>query len=719
MCSVRQWETTVNNKIIAVFVSILVAGCASHPAEKKETERDGGSGAVEVSYLVAMKSEIDPAVNLLLEAGNRDEVAELEQESELTKPGALIMLKSLPQADEQGGFSVSKDTVFSADAEVMVAADGMPLADFVHYIFGEILGTSYVLDPALSGQVDDGSGVTLKIIDKLSKQKLFELTKRVLADRNIAISSVDGVYFIKPSTTISGGSLVVGVGNRFSDIPLTDGKILQLVPLDFGIKIFIPQLLTDLVTAKITPNYQTNVIMIEGDRAQVVRAMELIDIFDIPSAKGRYVGTFPLTYMDPSSAGNMVVDLLKNEGVDAGLNSAKDNVSVSLLPLKGLSSVVVFGTTEAQVNRTAYWLGIVDQPSDTTEAGGDGAVGGKKGYAFFTYKAIYGRAQDVWDGVSGLVGGGASMNAKGADFVETTDSAPNAERLSGGGIQAAVNSRSNTVTFLTTGTQYQTILPLLRRFDVPPRQIMLDLMIAEVTLKDEFKHGVEWAVQRGEVSLTTQGAFGASSFGGMGLTITGSEGPLKANFIGTNNLVKVLSNPTLMVLDGEDASFTVGSSISVIGATTQDPIGGERQTTASTYRDTGLSVTVTPEILSGSLVKMLVSESISNSVPGSAGASSNPDIFTRSLDTTVIASSGQTILLAGLISESNSGGSSGTPGLSKIPLLGNLFKAKSSSTDRSELVMLITPKVLTSTTEWDRVKAEFEAKLKVLGSQEP
>ena len=169
----------------------------------------------------------------------------------------------------------------------------------------------------------------------------------------------------------------------------------------------------------------------------------------------------------------------------------------------------------------------------------------------------------------------------------------------------------------------------------------------------------------------------------------------------------------MMVIEGESASFTVGSSISVVGQTTQDPISGQRQTSSSEYRNTGLEVSVTPEVLSGSMIKMIVSESISNTVPGTSGAGANPDIFTRALETVVMAPSGQTIMLAGLISENASTGGSGTPGLSKIPVLGNLFKARSKVSDRSELIILITPKLLKQPSEWERVRDEFESQLKV------
>ena len=111
---------------------------------------------------------------------------------------------------------------------------------------------------------------------------------------------------------------------------------------------------------------------------------------------------------------------------------------------------------------------------------------------------------------------------------------------------------------------------------------------------------------------------------------------------------------------------------------------------------------------------MEVTMSISNSVPSSSGASGNPDIFSRDIATEVVAESGNTVLLGGLISETSSTGGDGVPGLARLPLIGGLFKADSDSTDRTELIMLVTPKVLDDVNRWDRVKQDFQQSLKFL-----
>jgi general secretion pathway protein D len=382
---------------------------------------------------------------------------------------------------------------------------------------------------------------------------------------------------------------------------------------------------------------------------------------------------------------------------------------ITLVPLKQLGAIAVFASTDILLQRVEYWSTVLDVPGKGSQE------------QYFLYHPTYARAKDLGESVRALLGvGGTSSNSSSGDTENqqlSTGNAPSSDRRAGlntDKIKMVVDERANAMVFYTSGSEYQALLPLLTQLDTLPKQVSLDIMIAEVTLKDEFKFGVEWALSRGEVNVTTQGAFGATTIGGLGLVINGAEGPLTASFLNSNSLVKVLSNPTIVVRDGVKANINVGSDISVVGQTTQDPINGERQTTTAEYRSTGINVDVTPTVNAEGIVVMEVSMSISNSVPSSSGASGNPDIFIRDITTEVVAESGNTILLGGLISESFSSGVAGVPGFSRIPLLGNLFKSDRDSTDRTELIMLVTPKVLDNAKRWDSVKEDFQRSLKFM-----
>ena len=594
--------------------------------------------------------------------------------------------------------SVPLRNELSNDKSIAVFAEKMPLIEFIHYVFGDLIGVNYVLGADVTSQSSNSENtVTLRVANLVSANDVFELSSQLLIERGLRVKASDTSYFIYSERSDEAAPEVVfSVGRDKSLVPETIKTIMQVIPIKFGIKGSIERTLRALVGAKVVPDFEQSAIFVEGSRAQVLRAMELIDLLDTPATRGKYIGLIDLTYMLPADFANETIALLGNEGIKASFRNA-NGMNLVFVPLEKLGAVVVFATNEFLLDRARYWASILDAPSK----------GDSKQY--FVYRPKYSRAIDLSESVGMLTGSSTASEAS------ITGQAPSAARSSAGvvdNIDMVIDERANSLIFYCTGLDYRGILPLLKTLDVMPKQVMLDIVIAEVSLKDEFKYGVEWALQEKEVILTTQGAFGAQNIGGMGLIINGAKGPLTANLLSSSSLVKVLSNPSLMVRDGTDANISIGSEISVVGQTAQDPINGERQTTTSEYRSTGVVVSVSVAVNGAGIVSLKISQSISNSVPGTSGAGGNPDIFTRDVNTEVIARSGQTVMLGGLISENKSLGGSGTPLLSKIPILGSLFKSESGGTDRTELVMLITPKVMDDLSSWEDLLEGFGESLR-------
>ena len=677
----------------------LVAGCASN-----STDGGGDFPASErllgddLSYL-----NEDPNSNAASSVNNSAMVGSDAAQS-LTDEPVNKILKPIQT-------EISVDTqqspiyeLFSTLPSVKVTADKMPLSDFIHYVFGRLLKVNYILDETVEGLSNGESPVTFNISTEISALDLFSSVSDLMADRGLQITYGKELFYIHRTRKDARTVKTIGIGASPSDVPETRGVVLQLVPLRYGIKLNLERRLNDLVRVKITPDRENSALFIEGDRANVLRSLDLIALLDVPASRGRYIGLIQLSYLSAERFTEDVTVLLANEGIDAGVGRPNDK-NVVMVPLPQLGGVVVFASDEVLLDRVRYWAEQIDEP---------GQDGGQEYFVYYPKKA---RASDLGESLRALLTGERSNGEDGRKEQRSTGNAPSAARIEGlssDDVKMVVDERSNVLIFHTAGSEYRALLPLLETLDTLPRQIMLDITIAEVTLQDEFKYGVEWALSRSEVQLTTDGAFGVTDFGGLGLNINGGEGPLVANFINSNSLVKVLSNPTLMVLDGKTASINVGSNISVVGATTQDPLTGQRQTTTSEYRQTGVTISVSPTVSASGIVVMTIDQSISNSVPSSSGSGGNPDIFERSVSTEVVAQSGQTVMLAGLVSENLSRGGSGAPGLSKLPIVGELFKSTSDSRDRTELVMLVTPKVVEDLENWDHIIKQFRAGLSLL-----
>jgi general secretion pathway protein D len=254
---------------------------------------------------------------------------------------------------------------------------------------------------------------------------------------------------------------------------------------------------------------------------------------------------------------------------------------------------------------------------------------------------------------------------------------------------------------------------MIRRLDTPPRQVLLEATIAEVLLTDEFAMGVEFALESGDVSLGTTGGLGLPEGGGF-ISVVGNDGAIKAQLSASNRLVNVLSNPSLVVRDGASASISVGNDIPTVGATFFDPIQSDTQITTVQYRKTGVNLAVRPTINAQGLVVMEIDQDISNTVEGGSDVEGAPAIFERSLSTEVVARSGETVLLGGLIAENNNETVSKVPFLGDIPWLGRLFRSETQTTERTELVVMITPRVLDETARWDSILNRLDIALRHL-----
>ena len=242
----------------------------------------------------------------------------------------------------------------------------------------------------------------------------------------------------------------------------------------------------------------------------------------------------------------------------------------------------------------------------------------------------------------------------------------------------------------------------------------LEATIAEVTLTGEFAYGVEFAVSDGNFSAGTLGNLGLPA-GGLALSyISAVTDQVRVKLAAGRDKVNVLSNPLLMVRDGVSARISVGNDVPTVGATASDPIESDRQITTVLYRRTGLMLQIRPTINAEGLVVMEIDQSISNTVPGSAGVEGAPTFFDRAVTTEVVARSGQSILLGGLISDTESNNLSSVPWISEVPLLGWLFRSESRKKEKTELVLMITPRIIDTPDEWDVVRGGLEKALEQL-----
>ncbi|RZI67259.1 MAG: type II secretion system protein GspD, partial [Pseudomonas sp.] len=291
---------------------------------------------------------------------------------------------------------------------------------------------------------------------------------------------------------------------------------------------------------------------------------------------------------------------------------------------------------------------------------------------------------------------------------------------------------SNQLLIRTRPAQWAEIESAIKRLDNAPMQVQIETRILEVNLTGELDLGVQWYLGRlaGNSASTTvantAGSQGALGGGGAGLGATDS---LFYSFV-SNNLqialhaleqsgrTQVLSAPSLVVMNNQQAQIQVGDNIP-ISQTTVNTSTTTATLSSVEYVQTGVILDVVPRINPGGLVYMDIQQQVSDANDTATDANGNPRISTRSVSTQVAVQSGQTVLLGGLIKQDNADTVSAVPYLGSIPGLRWLFGNTVKSKKRTELVVLITPRVITSNSQARQVTDDYRQQLQLIKPTPP
>jgi len=297
-----------------------------------------------------------------------------------------------------------------------------------------------------------------------------------------------------------------------------------------------------------------------------------------------------------------------------------------------------------------------------------------------------------------------------------------------GSIRVMADELNNSVLVWGTKAEYTKIESTLRRLDLPPTQVLIEASIVEVTLTDDLQYGLQWAFSGGArggysgggtISGLDGGALGTVAQG-FSYTLSNAAGTLKAvlNALATKSLVKMISSPSLMVLDNHTATIAVGDQTPVQTSETRYVESTTGATTSTIqYKDTGVSLVVTPSVNAGNIVSMQIDQMVTD-VGAKDEVSGQRAFLQRQISSKVAVRSGEAIVLGGLIKDSSTAGKAGVPLLQDIPVLGNLFGTNSKLGNRTELIVVITPRVVRSDIDIREVSEDLRDRLKGLRAVE-
>jgi general secretion pathway protein D len=281
------------------------------------------------------------------------------------------------------------------------------------------------------------------------------------------------------------------------------------------------------------------------------------------------------------------------------------------------------------------------------------------------------------------------------------------------------------------------ILPVIEQLDMMPLQVLIDATVVQVKLTDKLQYGISWYFKHGNDAIgaantppgPTQAAAAAinagAAFASGGLTAFYSSGALQAllNAQASLDKINVISAPSLMVLNNQKARINVGQQVPISTGSSSIPLAGGTtaasfaQTNSIQYKDTGITLDVTPRVNANGMVIMKLKQIVSNVIPVTPNGGQaqtqiqSPTIDKKEINSSVAVHDGETIVLGGLISDNVTENKNGIPWLYQLPLIGSLFGGTTKENDKNELVVLITPRVVKDKQDSRVISNEFKRKL--------
>lgn len=707
---------------VAVLAAALTAACAPHSPRPSDgrLEREALAGTERPAPASLPLRDGDAGMTA---STNSDAVAPLRGTGRFIAPRAL----ETPRPDAKGTGAVTLNF------------ENQPVEAVVKAILGDLLDANYSIAPGVMGSVSFSTAKPVR------KDEVLPILETLLSWTGNALVNEKGRYAILPASHAVMGQVVP----RLKAASPRAGMGARLYPLRYVAAAEMTKLLQPFVTPEsmLLTDPARNVLVLAGTPDQLANYGDTIDTFDVDWVAGMSVGVFSL---DNAGVGEVMPALESVFGQKSGAPVAG---LVRFIPIERTNAIVAIAMRPEFLDQVGDWIARIDH-------------GGGSEPRLFVYDVRNLLASDLaryvgnifGASVAGDTGGGsmvvpglASGNLEGggttedmaasggdsdADFFRPPEAADSGITSSHGnsgkamGLRVTAVDANNQLMVHARPSQWAQIRQAIERLDAVPLQVQIETRILEVTLRDNFRFGVQWYLEglaggNGEVAQPgnqQQWALGRATKDALRpdtffYSFVNSELQVALRAMEQNTNTKILSAPSLVVVNNRKAKIQVGDQIPVTQTYVNTGAGNGNPVGQVEYKDTGVILEVRPRVNPGGLVYLDVVQEVSRADPDGAGP--NLPIVKRKLNTQVAVQSGQTVLLGGLIRDMDTTQESAVPGLSRIPILGRLFGEHSKEGLRTELLVLITPRVIASGEDARRVSDDYRRTFRSLKPFDP
>lgn len=605
----------------------------------------------------------------------------------------LIYKNKLSDEAKQAGIQLPKDSV-------SLNADKVPMNHFINLALGDVLGLDYVVDQSLN---NNSTPITLRINQSIKSERMLGLVEEVLQVNGVALVQDDGLLKVLPANKVDRRAPVLlsdSVGAK-----LKYGNVAEIIPIYYlslnDASILVDQLISETRGSNVLLQRHLNALMVVARQDDIDKVHTMLAQLDVPKKVASNMKLIQPRYLGIDDIVTDLTRALKASGVPVYEENGTNGV---VLTKMSNNTLLMTASTSSWLKYAEDWVSRIDKPKP---------VSGNEGvYVYYMRNA---KANDAWGVISAIFGRQTTQSDEkaGADIVKEAEKSgsddnytlpgnkglnrSNKKQTSNASVvtdsyRVVVDPKRNAIIFTGQYNDYQRLIQLLEYVDQRPRQVLIQAIVAEVKLEESSRVGVNWDYDAGRTNTTNKLLSvigeGTSEGGSLNLSLALGQTNFDINALLKESGSKVLATPRILALDQETARINAGDQIQVTTGEIEGEDGNTKFTTQ--FVNTGVTLEITPSINQNGLVEMEISQEVSTPNISESGTSIN----TRSLQTMLLADSGQTVYMGGLINSNTTTTENKIPLLGDIPYLGNLFKFQSQGSNRSEVVLLLTPYVI-------------------------
>ncbi|MDI6623495.1 MAG: type II secretion system secretin GspD [Brevundimonas sp.] len=589
----------------------------------------------------------------------------------------------------------------SVERSFNVVFDQAPVAAIADAVLGQSLRRSYRLDPSVQGSL------TLSLTGRMSEAQALATFDRALRSVSAALVAEGQGFAIVPAAQAARLNAPPVAAQDGAEI-LAGSAVYQARSIGAAeIARLLEPLAGDGATVRADPGREQ--VFISGDPMTVNALVRTARSLDVDWLQGKSLQFFPVRYASPTDIASEIQQVFG--GPDGPMGS-----QIQFIELNRLNGLLVIARSPAGLDRAAEWIQRFDRaPPPASRRLRSIPLANLEADQFVTtLSALLGTGS----GAPHTTAGG--QEAPPAPTPDAPGGAPTLAAAAGaaGALRLTADARTNSLILLADDAEYRNVLDIVRELDAPPPQVLIEATIAEVTLNDRLRFGVQWFFDDNDLT----GGFSsgsddaaASSFPGFSLRYLDLDVRAVLNALSTVTDVELISTPRILVLSNESAELQVGDQVPIITQTAVGLNDDSRVLNSVQYRDTGVVLSVTPRVSESGRMFIQIEQEVSEVAGTTTSDIDSPTIQQRRLSTRIQVEDGQLVVLGGLLRSSRSLGDTGVPYLSRIPALGALFRSRDTTQRQTELVMFLRPTVIRARSDIDAVTNEMVGRLQALG----